>query len=178
LLKKEGPETFKLDEAQINSFCLIKDLLCSAPVLALLRQECTYVLDTDASGGQVGCVLQQQQDGQLRPPGYWSKTLSSAEENYSTTEKEAFPVVWSVRLLKPYLERERFTVRTDHSALRWMYTATEGNARVLRWRLALAEFDFSVENTGLQELTKRPMPCPVYKQDIYKGGHPRLMCLF
>jgi hypothetical protein len=26
-----------------------------------------------------------------------------------------------------------------------MYTATEGNARVLRWRLALEEFDFSVE---------------------------------
>jgi RNase H-like domain found in reverse transcriptase/Reverse transcriptase (RNA-dependent DNA polymerase) len=145
LLKKEGPETFKLDEAQMNSFCLLKDLLCSAPVLALPRQGCTYVLDTDASGGQVGCVLQQEQDGQLRPLGYWSKTLSSAEENYSTTEKEALAVVWSVRLLRPYLERERFTVRTDHSALRWMYTATDSNARVLRWRLALAEFDFSVE---------------------------------
>ena len=145
LLKKDGPELFELDEEQTNAFCVLKDLLCTAPVLALPKKGGRYVLDTDASGGQVGCVLQQEQEGELRPLGYWSKTLNAAEENYSTTEKEALAVVWSVRLLRPYLEREHFTVRTDHSALRWMYTTTDGNARVLRWRLALAEFDFTVE---------------------------------
>ena len=34
-LKKDGPERFELDEAQMDAFCTLKDLLCSAEVLAL-----------------------------------------------------------------------------------------------------------------------------------------------
>jgi RNase H-like domain found in reverse transcriptase len=50
------------------------------------RTEGRLCLDTDASDGQLGCcLLQDQPDGKPLPLGFWSRTLNSAEQNYSTT---------------------------------------------------------------------------------------------
>jgi RNase H-like domain found in reverse transcriptase len=48
---------------------------------------------------------------------------------------------------RPYLERTRYKVRSDHQALRWLFatSASDGNPRVLRWKLALAAYKFTVE---------------------------------
>jgi len=47
------------------------------------------VLDTEASKYQVGCVLTQEQpDKTYKLVGYWSRPITGAETNYSTTEKE------------------------------------------------------------------------------------------
>ncbi len=78
------------------------------------------------------------------PVGYWSRTLPSAEKNYSTTERECLGVVWAVLRLRPYLERAHFTVLTDHDALRWALFIAKAEGRHAKWRLRLAEFDFNV----------------------------------
>ena len=64
----------------------------SPPVLALPRCGRKYTLDTDACGHQVGCtLLQEQPEGSTRPVGYWSRALTEAERNYTTTEKNVWP---------------------------------------------------------------------------------------
>jgi RNase H-like domain found in reverse transcriptase len=51
-----------------------------------------------------------------------------------------------VKLLRPYLEGNRFTVRTDHSALTWLFNADDNSTpRLTRWRVGLAQFNFIVE---------------------------------
>jgi RNase H-like domain found in reverse transcriptase len=51
-----------------------------------------------------------------------------------------------VKLLRPYLESNRFTVRTDHSALTWLFNADgDSTPQLTRWRLGLAQFDFIVK---------------------------------
>jgi RNase H-like domain found in reverse transcriptase len=117
-------------------------------VLALPRKGGTYILDTDASAAQLGVQLSQlQEDGKPRPLGFWSRKCSAAEQNYSPTEREALEIVWGVKICRPYLERTRFVVRTDHQALRWLFstTSSDGNPRIVRWKLALSAFDFTVE---------------------------------
>ncbi len=70
--------------------------------------------------------------------------MSSAQKNYSTTERQCLGVVWSVLHVRPYLSHTHFTVRTDHNALRWAFFIAEAEGRLAKWRLRLAEFDFDV----------------------------------
>ncbi len=104
-----------------------------------------YTIHVDASKSQLGCaLLQEQEERTLMPVGYWSRTLIPAELNYSTTERECVWVVWAVLHLRPYVERTRFTVRTDHDALKWALCLAKAQRRLAKWRLRLAEFHFDV----------------------------------
>ena len=102
-------------------------------------------MDTDASATQIGAVLRQEQaDGTTQPVGYWSRSLSPAEKNCSTTEREYLAVVWSSRLSRPYIGNTRFTVRTDDAALKWTLHMSGAHGRLSRWRLRLAELNYVV----------------------------------
>ena len=106
------------------------------------------MIDTDASAYRLGANLLQKQNetkNEWTPIGYWSKTLTDTERNYSTTELECYSVVWAVTTLRPYIEGETFTVRKDHDALRWLMTLTDSSQRLMRWRLRLSEFDFTIQ---------------------------------
>jgi len=135
-----------LSEEALRAFEELKRRLTEAPILALTRRRGAYTLDTDASAGQVGEVLlQEQPDQSTRPVGYWSRSLNAAERNYSTTERECLAVVWASLLLRPYIEGTRFTVRTDHAALKWMLHMDGAHGRLARWRLRSSEFDYVVQ---------------------------------
>ena len=144
---KDFPETWDdLSEEEITAFKTLKRCLVTAPILALPREGHPYTLDTDASAYQVGCcLLQEQPDGNLLPVGYWSRSLTPAEKNYSSTEKECLAIVWATLHLRPYLERSRFTIRTDHDALKWLLNLRDPRGRLARWGLRLQEFDFDIQ---------------------------------
>jgi hypothetical protein len=111
------------------------------------KQCLEYVLDTDATESQISACSQQCcEHSVLHPIGYCSRQLSPTERHYHISEKEAYAVYWAVKLLRPYLEGNRLTVRTDHSTLTWLLNA-DGNStpRLTRWRLGLAQFDFVVK---------------------------------
>jgi hypothetical protein len=102
-------------------------------------------LDTDASYEQIGCCLfQDHDDKEKHPLGYWSRGLTAAEKNYSTTEKECLSILWAAIHLRPNLEGKRFKIRTDHHSLRWVLNLADAPGRLARWRLQLQEFDFEV----------------------------------
>jgi hypothetical protein len=135
-----------LSDEQLQSFDTLRTKLLNPPILALPRKEGLFTLDTDASNEQVGCCLfQAQPDGENHPVGYWSRGLTNAERNYSTTEKECLAIVWSILHLRPYLESRHFVVRTDHNSLRWVLNLADAQGRLARWRLRLLEFDFEVQ---------------------------------
>ena len=91
--------------------------------------------------------MQEDTQGARNPVGYWSRTLSSAERNYSAAERECLAVVWAVMTPRPYLERTHFIVHTDHEALRWLLNLNDGDTtgRLARWRLRLSKYDFEVQ---------------------------------
>ena len=99
---------------------------------------------TDACGHQIGFALFQYQDGDRKPIGFWSRTLTKHEKNYHMSEEECLTIVYAVRTCRHYIAGEKSTVLTDHNALRWLMQITDPSGRLMRWRLRLAEFNFDV----------------------------------
>nr|GEV73944.1 retrovirus-related Pol polyprotein from transposon 17.6 [Tanacetum cinerariifolium] len=94
-----------------------------------------------------GAVLGQRQEKHFRPIHYASKTMTEAESNYTTTEKEMLAVVYAFEKFWSYLIMNKSIVYTDHSALKYLTAKKYSKARLLRWVLLLQEFTFKVIDT-------------------------------
>ncbi|GKF19760.1 reverse transcriptase domain-containing protein [Tanacetum coccineum] len=106
-----------------------------------------FELMCDASDYAIGVVLGQRIEKHFRPIHYASKTMTKAETNYTTTEKEMLAVVYAFEKFRSYLIMNKSVVYTDHSALKYLYNKKDAKARLLRWVLLLQEFKFKVIDT-------------------------------
>jgi len=104
-----------------------------------------YTLDTDACGFSIGAVLSQVQKGRERVIAYGSKTLSKSERNYCVTDRELLAVKHFVEYYRHYLLGRKFLVRSDHQALKWLFSLKEPKNRVARWVETRSAFDFEIE---------------------------------
>lgn len=142
ILRKD--EKFKWGDTQQMSFETIKTALCSNAVLIYPDFNDPFILSTDASGVALGAVLSQVREGHERPVAYASRQLNNAEQNYSATERELLAVVWATAQFRCYLLGRKFTLITDHAALKWMLHLKDPSARLARWSLRLMEYNYKV----------------------------------
>lgn len=141
-LTKKDINFFWTDK-QTESFNTLKQKLCEAPVLAFPDFSQPFVLTTDASNEGIGAILSQND----HPCCYISRTLNPPEKNYTTTEKELLAIVWAIKRLRQYLLGRHFTIRTDHQALKWLHNCKDPSSRLIRWRLRLEEYQYTIEYT-------------------------------
>lgn len=129
-----------------QAFQTLKTLISSPSVLKYPRFDREFVVHTDASDVAVGAVLSQvDDDGIEKPVAYASQSLSARERNYSTTEKEAYAIVYAARHFRVYLLGRRFKLVTDHKALTWLHSM-EPKGHLARWLMDLQEFQFTTEH--------------------------------
>lgn len=79
-----------------------------------------------------------------KPVCFASRTMSAAETNYSTIEKEMLAITWAVQYFRTYLFGKRFTIVTDHKPFTWLMNFKQPDSKIIRWRLQLQEYDFEV----------------------------------
>ena len=135
---------FQWTPAAQHSFSILKHRLTSSPVLAFPDFQKEFILDTDASLTGIGAVLSQIEDGKERVVAYASRTLSKAERRYDVTRRELLAVVSFIHHFRYYLLGKRFTLRTDHEPLKWLFNVREPAGQLARWLERLAAYDFAI----------------------------------
>nr|GFA21557.1 transposon Ty3-I Gag-Pol polyprotein [Tanacetum cinerariifolium] len=83
----------------------------------------------------------------FRPIHYASKTMTEAESNYTTKEKEMLAVVYAFEKFWSYLIMNKSIVYTNHSDLKYLFAKKDSKVRLLCWVLLLQEFTFKVIDT-------------------------------
>ena len=92
------------------SFEKLKIKLVEAPILRFPNWSTKFHVHIDASGLAIGAILTQlEDDGMAYPIFYSSRKLNKAERNYSTTEREALGMVFTLQKYLHYLLVNPFT---------------------------------------------------------------------
>lgn len=144
LLLKDAP--FEWNDDCQKSFEKIIYLLTSAPIMQSPDWSLPFELMCDASDFAVGAVLGQRMDGKPFVIYYASKTLDSAQMNYSTTEKELLAVVFALNKFRSYLLGSKSVVFTDHAAMRYLMSKHDAKPRLIRWIMLLQEFNLTIKD--------------------------------
>ena len=158
LLAKDAP--FEFTDKCLKAFNTLKKALVSAPIIQPLDWSLPFEIMCDASDFAVGAVLGQTKDKKHHAIAYASKTLTGAQLNYATTEKELLAVVFAIDKFRSYLVGVKVIVYTDYAALKYLLTKKDAKPRLIRWILLLQEFDIEikdkkgVENTVADHLSR------------------------
>ena len=154
---------FVWGDKQQAAFRALQQALLTPPLLDYPRRDDQFVLATDASDIGLGAVLSTNRGTVVE---YASRTLNSAEVNYSTTEKECLAIVWAIHKFNHYLIGAHFLLETDHKPLEWLETTKASKSRsqrLERWSLELRAFHFSIkhrpgkENQHADALSRHPL---------------------
>nr|GEV07906.1 reverse transcriptase domain-containing protein [Tanacetum cinerariifolium] len=125
---------FYFSKECVEAFQTLKRKLTEAPTLIAPDWDMPFELVCDASDFAIAAVLGQRQDNHFRPIHYASKTMTDAESNYTTTEKEMLAVVYAFEKFRSYLIMNKSIMYTDHSALKYLFAKKDSKTRLLSYK--------------------------------------------
>lgn len=172
LLQKE--KEFSWRPEQEESFSILRDALCHAPILKFPDFDQPFILTTDASDYGIGAVLSQEKDGFEHPVAYLSRLLQGAERNYTTTEKECLAALYAMKVFEPYLLCRRFTLVADHEPLTWMHSRKDPGQRLMRWMFKFINYNYTFKykpgklNCNADALSRNPPEPKPSEEEINK----------
>ncbi|GJR44474.1 putative reverse transcriptase domain-containing protein [Tanacetum coccineum] len=155
---------FDWGEKEENAFQLIKQKLCSAPILALPEGSEDFVVYCDASHKGLGVVLMQRE----KVIAYASRQLKVHEKNYTTHDLELGSVIFALKIWRHYLYGTRCTVFTDHKSLQHILDQKELNMRQRRWLELLSDYDCDIRYHPGKANIKAQKPENLVNEDV--GG--------
>ncbi|GJZ99666.1 putative reverse transcriptase domain-containing protein [Tanacetum coccineum] len=166
---------FDWGDKQEAAFQLLKQKLCSAPILALPEGSEDFIAYCDASKKGLGAVLMQRE----KVISYASRQLKIHEKNYTTHDLELGAVVFALKIWRHYLYGTKCTVFTDHK--RKANVVADALSRKEReplrvWASEVTSLTISIHPvmTRCTEIMKRPSglqpKIPQWKWDNFHDG--------
>ena len=147
LTKKET--TFQWTDKCKSAFQTLKQKLVEAPILAYPDYQQEYLLYKE------------------RVISYGGKKLGTAEQKYSTTERECLGVIIALKHFEHYLRGVPVTINTDHAALKWLLAQKEPKGRIARWVAFLQQFNYTVKHQPGKSIGHAD---GLSRMDYYEGG--------
>ena len=95
-------------------------MLVSPPIMRSPNWNLPFEIMCDASDYAIGAILGKREDKKAFVIYHASKTLDSAQVNYTTTEKEFLAVVFALEKFRSYIVGSLVTIFTDHAALKYL----------------------------------------------------------
>ena len=122
LLTQKG-EPWVWTQLQQWVFECLKHIFSSTPVLRIPDVTRPFSVMTDASLLAAGAVLMQKdENSDLHPCAYFSRTFSSAQHNYDIYDRELLAVILALEEWRQYLQgtAHPITIITDHKNLSYI----------------------------------------------------------
>ena len=76
-----------------------------------------------------------------------SQKLTPTQCQWATIEREAYAIVWALEKFRNIVLGYHITVYCDHNPLQYIKDSATTSAKLLRWSLAVAEYDLEVKYT-------------------------------
>nr|GEX28589.1 putative reverse transcriptase domain-containing protein [Tanacetum cinerariifolium] len=127
-------------DKQEASFQLLKQKLCSAPILALPKGSEDFIAYYDALNKRLGAVLMQRE----KVISYASRQLKIHEKNYTTHYLELGAVVFTLKIWRYHLYGTKCTMFTNHKSLQHILDQKELNIRQRLWLELLSDYDCEI----------------------------------
>ncbi|GJW71377.1 putative reverse transcriptase domain-containing protein [Tanacetum coccineum] len=105
---------FEWEEKEESTFQLLKQKLCSVPILSLPEGTENFVVYCDTSHKGLGAVLIQKE----KVIAYASRQLKTHKKNYTTRDLELGSVVFALKIWRHYLHADALSQREQIKPLR------------------------------------------------------------
>ena len=140
--------TWEWTDKQDRALAQLKHVLANVSVTAYFDPKKTTEVSVDASPVGLGAILAQVDTltGAKHIIAYASRSLTTTEQRYSQTEREALAVVWACEHFHLYIYGQPVNVYTDHKPLVAIYgnATSKPPARIERWELRLQPYQTTV----------------------------------
>ena len=114
---------------------------CNLP-LRIVRFDRPFHVSVDASAYAVAGLIEQcDDDGDKYPLAVFSTKLTDSQKNWSTIEREAFAVLVAINKYRNWFFGNKIILYSDHNPLTFLTALAPKSSKLMRWSLALAEFD-------------------------------------
>lgn len=156
LTQKRFNKQIPWGETEQQSLNMLKSKLIAAteqPLHAIQLGK-PFSIHVDASGYAIGAMLTQtDEQGREQPVCFASAKFNSTQERWSTIEKEAYAVLWALGKFRHWILGTQVTVYSDHNPLSYLTESVTKSAKLLRWSLALQEYDICFKfKPGAQQI--------------------------
>ena len=128
LMKKT--KIFKWSQECQMAFENLKKKFLKEPVLIIPDLSKQFFIESDASKWATGAILQQlDNNGDLKPCGYISHSLTATERNYNIYDREMLGIIRALQTWRHFLEgsKHEVIVLSDHKNLTYFQKAQKLN---------------------------------------------------
>jgi hypothetical protein len=141
LLKLKADQEFVWGKEQQKTLDDIKQYLVTPPVLVPPQRHKPLKLYLSADEYAIGSALIQEFEGKECIIYYVSRRLLDAETRYSPVERLCLCLYFSCTKLIHYLLSAKCVVVCKDDVVKYMLSLPILNGRIVKWILALSEFD-------------------------------------